>query len=150
MWGGGGERSCYSPTITKNRWRGTFLHKTINPRDNKHKIFRGLRYCSWHVSVLAILQDAFRAFHNDLDQVQKYLLPLHIGSVQKGEVNTNVTLENDFRNLRQTAETMVSFQCLRGTCILKTFSKSKKAIKIFYILLVNLDSFITIIRLHMC
>ncbi|XP_011414050.2 acyl-CoA 6-desaturase isoform X2 [Magallana gigas] len=48
--------------------------------------------------------DAFRAFHNDLDQVQKYLLPLHIGSVQKGEVNTNYSLENDFRHLRETAE----------------------------------------------
>ena len=54
-----------------------------------------------------VIQDAFRAFHNDLDQVQKYLLPLHIGSVQKGEVNTNFSLEKDFRNLRETAENMV-------------------------------------------
>lgn len=59
--------------------------------------------------VLTFLQDAFRAFHNDLDQVQKYLLPLHIGSVQKGEVNTNYSLENDFRDLRENAEKMVSF-----------------------------------------
>ncbi|XP_078326001.1 acyl-CoA 6-desaturase-like isoform X3 [Crassostrea virginica] len=54
--------------------------------------------------------DAFRAFHNDLDQVQKYLLPLHIGSVQKGEVNTNFSLEKDFRNLRETAENMGLFK----------------------------------------
>uniref|UniRef100_A0A8W8KT35 Cytochrome b5 heme-binding domain-containing protein n=1 Tax=Magallana gigas TaxID=29159 RepID=A0A8W8KT35_MAGGI len=54
--------------------------------------------------------DAFRAFHNDLDQVQKYLLPLHIGSVQKGEVNTNYSLENDFRDLRENAEKMGLFK----------------------------------------
>ncbi|XP_061165492.1 acyl-CoA 6-desaturase-like isoform X1 [Saccostrea echinata] len=54
--------------------------------------------------------DAFRAFHNDLDQVQKYLLPLHIGSVQKGEVNKNYSLEKDFRELRETAEKMGLFK----------------------------------------
>ncbi|XP_056013481.1 acyl-CoA 6-desaturase-like isoform X4 [Ostrea edulis] len=54
--------------------------------------------------------DAFRAFHNNLDQVQKYLLPIHIGSVQKGEVNVNYSLEKDFRDLRQTAEKMDLFK----------------------------------------
>nr|KAG5714734.1 hypothetical protein BaRGS_000222 [Batillaria attramentaria] len=53
--------------------------------------------------------DAFRAFHNDLNAVKKYLKPLHLGSVNPEE-NQVRDLEQDFRNLRETAEKMGLFK----------------------------------------
>lgn len=54
-------------------------------------------------------QDAFRAFHNNLDMVKKYLTPIHVGSVEQGEREVT-TLDEDFRSLRETATKMVSDQ----------------------------------------
>ncbi|XP_076458631.1 acyl-CoA 6-desaturase-like [Babylonia areolata] len=52
--------------------------------------------------------DAFRAFHNDLDAVKKYLKPIHIGSVV-GEEQQASSIDSDFRNLRETADKMGLF-----------------------------------------
>lgn len=49
-------------------------------------------------------QDAFTAFHNDIDSVKKYLKPLHIGTVKDAK---NRSLDEDFRKLRSTAQQMV-------------------------------------------
>ncbi|XP_076087554.1 fatty acid desaturase 2-like [Mytilus galloprovincialis] len=51
--------------------------------------------------------DAFRAFHNDIDHVKKYLKPLKLGGVEQ---NKDRTIEEDFRNLRSTAEQMGLFK----------------------------------------
>nr|ARR97144.1 delta-5 fatty acid desaturase 2 protein [Haliotis discus discus] len=52
--------------------------------------------------------DAFRAFHNDLSFVKKYLKPIHIGSLREETKETEV--ERDFRELRATAEKMNLFK----------------------------------------
>lgn len=52
--------------------------------------------------------DAFRAFHNDLSEVQKYLKPIHIGEVIQDEDESE--LNTDFRNLRETADKMGLFK----------------------------------------
>ncbi|KAL8603582.1 hypothetical protein ACOMHN_022534 [Nucella lapillus] len=52
--------------------------------------------------------DAFRAFHNDLSTVKKYLTPIHVGSVA-GEQEAPA-IEKDFRDLRQTADKMGLFK----------------------------------------
>ena len=52
-----------------------------------------------------MLQDAIRAFHNDLDKLKKYLKPLHLGAVQDIQ---HRSIDEDFRQLRSTAEKMVS------------------------------------------
>ncbi|XP_076452985.1 acyl-CoA 6-desaturase-like [Babylonia areolata] len=54
--------------------------------------------------------DAFRAFHNDLSAVKKYLKPIHKGSVLPGEQQPESSIEKDFRNLRDTAEKMGLFK----------------------------------------
>lgn len=51
--------------------------------------------------------DAFRAFHNDLEKVKKYLKPLHVGSVKDVR---NRSIDEDFRKLRSTAEQMGLFK----------------------------------------
>ena len=51
-------------------------------------------------------QDAFRAFHTDLDLVKKYLKPLHLGAVQVSD-HSDSKLDADFRVLRETAVKMV-------------------------------------------
>ncbi|CAG2215965.1 FADS2 [Mytilus edulis] len=51
--------------------------------------------------------DAFRAFHNDIDHVKKYLKPLKLGGVEQ---NQERSIEEDFRNLRSTAEQMGLFK----------------------------------------
>ncbi|KAK7112009.1 acyl-CoA 6-desaturase-like isoform X1 [Littorina saxatilis] len=53
--------------------------------------------------------DAFRAFHNNLDHVKKYLKPLHVGSIAHADAQPD-TLESDFRSLRETAEKMGLFK----------------------------------------
>ena len=51
--------------------------------------------------------DAIRAFHNDLDKLKKYLKPLHLGAVQDIQ---NRSIDEDFRQLRSTAEQMGLFK----------------------------------------
>jgi hypothetical protein len=60
-----------------------------------------------------MLQDAVRAFHNDLGKLKKYLKPLHLGAVQDIQ---NRSIDEDFRQLRTTAEEMVSLtvKCTHG------------------------------------
>ncbi|XP_025080864.1 fatty acid desaturase 2-like isoform X1 [Pomacea canaliculata] len=53
--------------------------------------------------------DAFRAFHNDLKAVQKYLKPIHLGSVKPEEQQVQA-IDRDFRELRKTAEKMDLFR----------------------------------------
>lgn len=51
-------------------------------------------------------QDAFRAFHNDLSNVKKYLTPIYKGDLRKGEYVVR-DMDKDFREIRATAEKMV-------------------------------------------
>lgn len=51
-------------------------------------------------------QDAFRAFHNDLDFVKKYMKSIHIGSLKKSQLDVK-PVDKDFRELRDIAEKMV-------------------------------------------
>ncbi|KAK6165628.1 hypothetical protein SNE40_022520 [Patella caerulea] len=53
--------------------------------------------------------DAFRAFHNDLNFVKKYMKAIHIGTV-KPEDQSEIELRSDFRELRKTAEKMNLFK----------------------------------------
>nr|AIC34709.1 delta-5 fatty acyl desaturase [Mimachlamys nobilis] len=47
--------------------------------------------------------EAFKAFHNDLTSVKKFLTPIHVGPVEDYEKSN---LDEDFQTLRQTAEKM--------------------------------------------
>jgi hypothetical protein len=62
-----------------------------------------------------MLQDAVRAFHNDLGKLKKYLKPLHLGAVQDIQ---NRSIDEDFRRPliieAQWAEP-VSFSCFEKT-----------------------------------
>lgn len=49
-------------------------------------------------------QEAFGAFHNDLDGVRKYLKPIHIGTV---EDYVDLDINKDFRKVKRTAIKMV-------------------------------------------
>ena len=51
------------------------------------------------------LQEAFGAFHNDLQQVRKYLKPIHVGTV---EDHVDLEINKDFRKVKETAIRMVS------------------------------------------
>ncbi|XP_052237822.1 acyl-CoA 6-desaturase-like [Dreissena polymorpha] len=51
--------------------------------------------------------EAFSAFHNELDQVRKYLKPLHVGTLKNHEDNE---MNKDFRMLKQAAIKMGLFE----------------------------------------
>jgi fatty acid desaturase 2 (delta-6 desaturase) len=53
--------------------------------------------------------DAFRAFHNDLNFVKKYLKAIHIGSVKESQLEVK-PVEKDFREVRELAEVMGLFK----------------------------------------
>ncbi|XP_064598122.1 acyl-CoA 6-desaturase-like [Liolophura sinensis] len=53
--------------------------------------------------------DAFRAFHNDLGNVKKYLTPIYKGDLRKGEYVVR-DMDKDFREVRATAEKMNLFK----------------------------------------
>ncbi|GFO18485.1 fatty acid desaturase 2 [Plakobranchus ocellatus] len=53
--------------------------------------------------------DAFKAFHNDLSFVKKYMKAIHIGSLEEKEQAVK-PIEEDFRQLRATAEKMNLFK----------------------------------------
>ncbi|GFS07568.1 fatty acid desaturase 2-like [Elysia marginata] len=53
--------------------------------------------------------DAFKAFHNDLSFVKKYMKAIHIGSLAEKEQQVK-PIEEDFRQLRATAEKMNLFK----------------------------------------
>jgi fatty acid desaturase 2 (delta-6 desaturase) len=53
--------------------------------------------------------DAFRAFHNDLDFVRKYMKCIHIGSLKESQ-KAVLPVDKDFRELRETAEKMGLFK----------------------------------------
>uniref|UniRef100_A0A0B7AC53 Cytochrome b5 heme-binding domain-containing protein n=1 Tax=Arion vulgaris TaxID=1028688 RepID=A0A0B7AC53_9EUPU len=53
--------------------------------------------------------DAFRAFHNDLNFVRKYMKPIHIGSLKESQQKV-IPIDRDFRELRETAEKMDLFR----------------------------------------
>ena len=52
-----------------------------------------------------LLQEAFRAFHNDKDLVRKYLKAIHVGAVEDEDKDAEV--KKDFEDLRKTAQKMV-------------------------------------------
>ncbi|BFZ15351.1 hypothetical protein BsWGS_18390 [Bradybaena similaris] len=52
--------------------------------------------------------DAFRAFHNDLNFVKKYLKAIHIGSLKESQLQVK-PVEKDFREIRDVAEKMGLF-----------------------------------------
>ena len=58
-----------------------------------------------------VCQDAFRAFHKDLEKVKKYLTPIHIGHVTEKARTEDTDLEEEFRHLRLEAEKMVRDTC---------------------------------------
>lgn len=60
---------------------------------------------------LFLIQEAFRAFHNDLSAVRKYLKPIHRGQVEdvSESKSSEEAMKDDFDKLRQTAHNMVSF-----------------------------------------
>lgn len=53
--------------------------------------------------------DAFKAFHNDLSYVKKFMKPIHIGSIKPQQRKVK-SIEEDFRELRTTAEKMGLFK----------------------------------------
>ncbi|XP_005090573.1 acyl-CoA (8-3)-desaturase isoform X1 [Aplysia californica] len=53
--------------------------------------------------------DAFKAFHNDLNFVKKYMKAIHIGTLKETQKEVK-PIEEDFRQLRQTAEKMGLFK----------------------------------------
>ncbi|XP_012941605.1 fatty acid desaturase 2 [Aplysia californica] len=53
--------------------------------------------------------DASKAFHNDLGLVKKYMKPIHVGSVKESE-QIKDEVENDFREVRETARKMGLFK----------------------------------------
>ena len=63
---------------------------------------------SYHF-VLCVLQEAFTAFHNDVDYVKKYMSAIRLGRVAPTETVTDEKeLQKDFAELRQTVQKMVS------------------------------------------
>ena len=77
-----------------------------------HRCFK-VEFAGFLTCFTNMLQDAIRAFHNDLDKLKKYLKPLHLGAVQDIQ---NRSIDEDFRQLRSTAEQMVSLtvNCTHG------------------------------------
>lgn len=53
--------------------------------------------------------DAFKAFHNDLSYVKKFMKAIHIGTLKEDEKKVK-PIEEDFRELRVTAEKMGLFK----------------------------------------
>ncbi|XP_055869418.1 acyl-CoA 6-desaturase-like isoform X2 [Biomphalaria glabrata] len=53
--------------------------------------------------------DAFKAFHNDLNFVKKYMKAIHIGTLKDSQ-HVVSPIEQDFRELRETAEKMGLFK----------------------------------------
>ncbi|KAK3082930.1 hypothetical protein FSP39_009282 [Pinctada imbricata] len=55
--------------------------------------------------------DAFTAFHNNKEDIRKYLKAIHVGSVVETDIKTKHSdIEHDFRRLRETAENMDLFK----------------------------------------
>jgi len=52
--------------------------------------------------------DAFKAFHNDLNAIKKWMKPIHIGSLAENQMKKK-EVEEDFRNVRETAQKMGLF-----------------------------------------
>jgi hypothetical protein len=61
------------------------------------------------VVIVCFLQEAFKAFHKDLNHVKKFLKPIHLGDLdQKSKCNDQAkSLKEDFEELRNTAKKMV-------------------------------------------
>lgn len=57
--------------------------------------------------ILFFFQEAFTAFHPDMNVVKKYLKPIHIGHLQEDTHHKDLDIKKDFEELRQTAEKMV-------------------------------------------
>lgn len=74
-------------------------------------LVRSLLY--WHLEIIPLLQEAFRAFHNDQNAVKKFLKPIHIGSLPPTE-DKQEALKKDFIELRETAEKMVSTRHIKN------------------------------------
>ncbi|KAH9524057.1 Acyl-CoA 6-desaturase [Bulinus truncatus] len=53
--------------------------------------------------------DAFKAFHNDLNFIKKYMKAIHIGTLKDSQRVVS-PIEQDFRELRETAEKMGLFK----------------------------------------
>ncbi len=62
-----------------------------------------------NVFLWCISQEAFRAFHNDLDFVKKHLHAIHLGNLREDEATSSndEEIRRDFEELRQTATKMV-------------------------------------------
>lgn len=63
------------------------------------------------------LQEAFRAFHNDLGFVKKYMKAIHLGQLETDEKKTE-DIQEDFEELRQTAHKMVGLKSQRELFII--------------------------------
>uniref|UniRef100_A0A8C5YQA3 Fatty acid desaturase 3 n=1 Tax=Marmota marmota marmota TaxID=9994 RepID=A0A8C5YQA3_MARMA len=80
----------------------------------RHRIRLGDSESHYYISPSSRARDAFRAFHQDLNFVRKFLQPLLIGELAPEEPSQdgpqNVQLIEDFRALRQAAEDMKLFE----------------------------------------
>jgi CRISPR/Cas system CMR-associated protein Cmr5 small subunit len=52
-------------------------------------------------------QEAFHAFHNDINHVSKYLTAINIGDLKVEETKKRPTIVEDFDKLRETTKKMV-------------------------------------------
>ena len=57
-----------------------------------------------------IHQEAFTAFHNDLDQVKKFLKPIYVGDIERTKQTRDDQIRKDFAELRETAHESGFFQ----------------------------------------
>ena len=68
--------------------------------------------------LFVFLQEAFKAFHNDLGKVRKYLKPIHLGQVAERS-QKDEEVQKDFEELRNTVHKLVRtgiyWSKLRGT-----------------------------------